>query len=137
MRVYVDSSALVKRSVEEHESDALESALEAYLDDGAALVTSALTSIEVSRALLRVAERHEAIDAREAIDVALSGIAERPMSDDIVGLARRLRPTLLRTLDAIQLATAMALDADVVVTYDDRMAEACRQNALRCAAPGR
>ncbi len=56
--------------------------------------------------------------------VALSGIAERPMTAEVVSLARRIDPTVLRSLDAMHLATAVLLDADVIVTNDDRLAEA-------------
>ncbi len=139
MRIYVDSSALIKRVVEEAESDALEAALGRYVSDDAAVVTSSLAWIEVSRALRsRLSDsRYDEDETQEAIDVALSGVAERFISEDVVGLARRVAPPILRTLDAIHLATAILLDADVVLTYDDRLAEACRHNGLTVGAPGR
>jgi hypothetical protein len=52
-----------------------------------------------------------------------------------VSLARRIEPNLLRSLDAIHLATAVLLDADTVLTYDDRLAEAARYNGLTVSAP--
>jgi hypothetical protein len=61
---------------------------------------------------------------------------EHPMDSQVVALARRLRPPVLRTLDAIHLASALLLDADVVLTYDARLAEACVENGLVVAAPG-
>jgi hypothetical protein len=92
VRVYVDSSALIKRSVAEPDSDALDSALDKYVAQEAALVSSALAWIEVSRALrLRLnAENYD--DIADAIDVALSGVAERPITADVVSLARRIHP---------------------------------------------
>lgn len=44
---------------------------------------------------------------------------------------------MLRTLDAIHLATALRLgsDLDAVVTYDNRLAEAARTLGLPVAAP--
>jgi predicted nucleic acid-binding protein len=134
MRVYVDSSALLKRAVREDESEALEQALESYLDEGAAIVTSTLAGLEVGRALLR---RTEGTVVQEGVDAALAGIAERHLTEDIVGLARRIRPPLSRTLDALHLATAFVLDAGLLVTYDHRLAEACRHNSLPTVAPGR
>ena len=139
MRVYADSSALIKRSVEEPESDALQAALDRYVADDAAIVSSSLAWIEVSRALrtrLDAGHSHED-EIHDAIDVALSGVAERLITADVVGLARRIAPTVLRTLDAIHLATAILLDADVVLTYDDRLAEAGRRNGLAISSPGR
>jgi uncharacterized protein len=48
-----------------------------------------------------------------------------------------VEPALVRTLDAIHLATAMALvpDLDAFVTYDDRMAEAARALGLPVVRP--
>ena len=45
---------------------------------------------------------------------------------------------MLRTLDAVHLATAMAVgdDLEVIVTYDERMIEAARLVGLRTASPG-
>ena len=137
MRVYVDSSALIKRSVEEAESKALEAALDRYVDDDAALVASSLAWVELSRALRALLEDGQRAEEeiREAIDIALSGVAERPMTDEVVGLARRIGPGRLRTLDAIHVATAILMDVDVVLTYDSRLADACRHNGLTARAP--
>jgi hypothetical protein len=55
---------------------------------------------------------------------ALSGTAERPIAADVVSLARRIGPGLVRGLDAIHLAAAILIDSDVVLTYDDRHAPA-------------
>ncbi|MDD9207084.1 type II toxin-antitoxin system VapC family toxin [Georgenia sp. 10Sc9-8] len=139
MRVYVDSSALIKRAVHERESDALDTELDRYISDDAVLVSSSLAWIEVSRALS--SRLHDVGPSREeahgAISAALSGVAECPIGDEVVALARRIAPPVLRTLDAVHLATAMLLDVDVVLTYDDRLADACRHNDLSTSAPGR
>jgi hypothetical protein len=44
---------------------------------------------------------------------------------------------VLRTLDAIHLATAVLVDADLVLAYDERLTHACRHNGMNVAAPGR
>lgn len=136
MRVYVDSSALLKRSVVEVESDAVEEVFAQHVDDDDALVSSSLARIEVSRALRSRldGEDHDVIN--DAIEDALSGIAERPVAADVVSLARRIGPNVLRTLDAIHLATAILIDADVMITYDDRLAAAARHNDVAVSAPG-
>ncbi|SDT44313.1 type II toxin-antitoxin system VapC family toxin [Jiangella sp. DSM 45060] len=133
MRVYVDTSALLKRAIQEDESDPLERALERHVDDGDAIVTSSLAGLELGRALLRVTE---GLAVQDGVDDALAGVAERHLTEDIVGLARRVRPSVLRSLDAIHLATAFVLDVELMITYDHRLADACRYNALRVAAPG-
>lgn len=139
MRVYADGSALIKRAVEEAESDALQAALDQHVADDAAIVTSSLAWVEVSRAVraLSASSLHSENSLAGAIDVALSGVAERPLTDDVISLARRVAPPVLRTLDAIHLATAIVLDVDLVLTYDDRLADACRHNGLATSAPGR
>ncbi|MHB1891743.1 MAG: type II toxin-antitoxin system VapC family toxin [Acidimicrobiales bacterium] len=139
MRVYVDSSALIKRSVEEEESDDLETALGRFLADDAVLLSSSLAWIEVSRALRTRIENASWTDddVNEAVDIALSGVAERLLTGDVVGLARRVAPPRLRTLDAIHLATAIILDVDLVVAYDARLVDACRHNGLVTSMPGR
>ena len=138
MRVYFDSSALIKRVVEEPESDALEQAFDEYIADGAVIVSSSLAWIEVSRALRGrfVGGAHD-IATTEAIESALSGVAERFITDDVIGLARRTGSAALRTLDAIHLASAILLDVNVVVAYDARLIDACRRNGLTVVTPGR
>ena len=138
VRVYVDSSALVKRSIEEPESDALDAVLEAHVDGGGALLSSSLAWIEVGRALRSrlTDDRFDEATVNEAIEVAMSGIAERAMTTEVVSLARRIAPATLRALDAVHLATAIVLDADLVVVYDGRLADACRHHGLAVVAPG-
>jgi len=48
-------------------------------------------------------------------------------------------PPLLRSLDAIHLATAVSIDDPrlEVITYDRRFAEAAQSSGLRVAQPGR
>lgn len=134
MRIYVDSSALIKRAVDEPESEALDAALEAYVDADHALVSSSLAWIEVSRALrTRLKGADDQINA--AFDLALSGVAEWTMTPEVVSLARRIGPVVLRTLDAIHLATAVLLDADRLVSYDDRLNQAARHNGIAVEAP--
>jgi uncharacterized protein len=135
MRVYVDSSALVKRVIVEQESDELVEFLDEHYQQADLLASSSLAWVEVSRVLL--ARAKSAATAGELIESAMAGIDERSMSADVVSVARRIEPLVLRSLDAIHLATAVLIDADVVVTYDDRLADACRRNALAVASPGR
>lgn len=133
MRVYVDSSALLKRVLAEPASAELISTLGRHAVDGTALICSSLGWIEVSRAL-----RAQIADAsvNDRCDIALSGIAERTINADVVALARRLQPPVLRSLDAIHLASALLTDADVVITYDQRLLDAARQHGLTTASPG-
>lgn len=136
MKVYVDSSALIKRAVAEAESEALEQVLERHVEAADALVSSTLAWIEISRALRARLDGESREVVNEAIDDALAGVAERAITPDVVSLARRIEPNVLRTLDAIHLATAVLVDVDEVLTYDERLALAARHNGLTVSAPG-
>jgi uncharacterized protein len=125
---YLDSSALVKLAVREPESDALRR----YLRRRRPLVASALARTEVPRALLPLGP--EAV--RRGHDV-LARVGLVRINDRVLEAAGALVPAELRTLDAIHLATARQLGADLarIVTYDDRMAAAANQLGLKVAQP--
>ena len=135
MRVYLDSSAALKRAIAESESADLIVTLDKHHTDGDVLVASSLAWVEVARALRSL---HSATLAEVAddVDTALSGVAEHPLVAEVVALARRVSPAVLRSLDAIHLASALLLDADVMLTYDQRLATACLEGGLAVAAPG-
>jgi predicted nucleic acid-binding protein len=131
----LDSSAVLKRVLVEPESADLLTRLDKHHTEGDVLVSSSLAWIEVARALrsLRGATLAEVADE---VDAALSGVAEHPLVAEVVALARRMNPAVLRSLDAIHLASALLLDADVVLTYDQHLAAACIDGGLAVAAPG-
>jgi predicted nucleic acid-binding protein len=133
VRVYVDSSALLKRVFAEGESEALKASLRGHVGQGAALVSSSLAWVEVARALRAGTS---AVDVDDLADRALSGVLERPIGAEVVALARRLQPAALRSLDAIHLASAILLDVDLVVAYDQRLTEAARHHGMKVSAPG-
>ena len=127
-KFYIDSSALVKLVVSEAESEALET----FLAEEPDLVSSELTSVEVLRFSLRRGD-----EAVVLAQDALVGVAEFPISPDILREASTIHPRFLRTLDAIHVATALAIgELEGVITYDRRMAEAARANGLTVLAPG-
>lgn len=125
---YVDSSAIVKLAVHEPQSEALRK----YLRRRRPLISSALARAEVLRALLPGGEAALASGRRVLDRVALVRVNDR-----ILNLAGTLLPLELRSLDAIHLATATRLGADLsdIVTYDDRMAVAARSMGYRVASP--
>lgn len=137
MRIYVDSSALLKRVFSEAESDALTAALRAYVVEGSVLVSSALAWVEVSRALRAYPVPHLPVEVGLLADTALSGILEKPISGEVIALARRLAPDELRTLDAIHLASALLVDADLLVAYDQRLLGATTTHGINISSPGR
>jgi predicted nucleic acid-binding protein len=136
VRIYFDSSALVKRGLDEPESAAMQAAIDRYLEHGAHLLTSTLAAVETSRALRSTREAQPPVEVAEAVSLALSGIIQHPISEHVIGIARRLGPSSLRSLDAIHLATAAALDADVVCGYDRRLLDVASELGFRTISPG-
>ena len=132
--LYLDTSALVKLVVRESETNALEEELGRWSD----LATSAITSVELSRAVARARTDSEAVVADEyTILGVLAAVAEIPLSEEVRATASGLAPVELRTLDAIHLASAMSLGGDLaaVLTYDARMQRAASEQKLSVLAP--
>lgn len=131
MTLYLDASALVKLVQREAES----AALRRHLRRRAAvpLVTSALSRTEVVRAVLP-----GGVAAVERARQQLGRIHQIAVDDSVLDSAATLRgPGLLRSLDAVHLASAKLLGGalEAVVTYDQRMAAAAEAMGLRTTAP--
>jgi hypothetical protein len=125
---YVDSSALVKLIVREAETDALRS----YLGSAGTLTSSILATVEVSRAVARVAP-----DSKAVMTAVFDAVAMVAFDARIAARAGALAPASLRTLDAVHLATALELAGDVTafVSYDDRLSAAAHDLGLPVVAP--
>lgn len=127
---YLDSSALVKLVVVEPESAALIEQLGGWPQR----VCSALALAELPRALDRAgfgatARRR----AREVLERMILVDVDRR----ILATAATLGPSSLRTLDAIHLATALAVREDLgaIITYDRRLRAAAERVHLEVESP--
>lgn len=127
IRVYFDSSAIFKLSHQERETLALIQFLEETPLEAS---TSVVADVEVVRNL-----RNRGLND----DGALGGFYLVALDDDICRTAASLESRTLRALDAIHIASALAIgDRDLqFVTYDDRQAEAARAAGLKVVQPGR
>lgn len=127
-RAYLDSSAFVKLASNESESEALQ----AYLVGWLRLVSSALLHVEVLRALRPLGPTTVASARKQ-----LEGVELIAIDNLILEEASTIGPQVLRSLDAIHLATAQQLGTDlgVIVTYDRRLAQAAAELGLPVAAP--
>jgi uncharacterized protein len=125
---YVDSSAIVKLAVAEPES----AALHRYLSRRQPLVSSALARTEVTRALLPGGSQAVARGQEVMRRLQLVRVNDRVLND-----AGQMQPTELRPLDAIHLASARLLGSavNVIVTYDERMADAAQASGWAVASP--
>lgn len=126
--VYLDASALVKLVIREPESEALRR----YLRRKLRRTSSALARVEVVRA----ARPH----GRAAVARARRLVARLDLvrvEDPVLDAAALLRPSLLRSLDAIHLASAQTLKAELeaIVTYDDRLSAAARDLGMPIERP--
>lgn len=127
---YVESSAAAKLVLDEEETSALRDVLARASDR----VASELVVTEVSRAAARVdGDRGRARARGRLLALELVPI-DRPILDRAAGLD----PVSLRSLDAIHVATALALEVAELVfyAYDRRTVEAAEANGLTVASPG-
>ena len=125
---FCDSSALVKLIVPEHESLALKRCLREYSE----LVASAVALVEVPRAVDR---RHPSL-VPSAVRM-LESMRIVPLEERVSTLATRLPPAELRSLDAIQLASALdlaELEVDFIA-YDQRLLQAASRAGSRTLSP--
>jgi uncharacterized protein len=132
--IYLDSAAIVKLIRREKESAALHEWLTAEQDK--TLVASALVLTEVPRALRRTDPGRLA-----AVPTVLAKLNRVPIDDTVLATAAAYQDPMLRTLDAIHLASAQTLLLEglpltALVTYDKRLLAAAADAGLATAAPG-
>jgi uncharacterized protein len=125
--LYIDTSAFLKTVWNEAESVALSE----FIGDRVT-VSSALLAVEARRSTLRIAA-----EMLPRTDLVLADVRLVAISDTLLESAGRLPDPLLRTLDAIHLATALLIRTDVesLLTYDPQLAAAARAQGIPVAAP--
>lgn len=136
--IYVDTSALLKRYIREHNSDAFE----AWLAANAPGAISRLTFVEVRSGLAR-RRREGNIDGRlerAALEEIRTDLQDGTLTAyacadshfaDAFHLVDRLPDVPLRTLDALHLAIALSYACDGIATADDVMRKAAEALDLR------
>jgi predicted nucleic acid-binding protein len=126
--IYLDTSAALKLVVEEPESTAVAEYLSAAVRHGHQLVASMLLYTE-----LHCAGKRRGLPA-ELITAVLGGInlVDLTRSDLMYAAAM---PGRLRSADAIHLATAIRLQTDVLVAYDQELVTAATEAGLIALSP--
>ncbi|MBO0803493.1 MAG: type II toxin-antitoxin system VapC family toxin [Nocardiopsaceae bacterium] len=133
--IYLDSAAIVKLIHSEPESGDLDAWLTEHI--GMPRLTSALAEVEVPRAILRCAPGRQ-----QQILAVMGTIIRIRIGDPVRALAASYKDPMLRSLDAIHLATAQLLAsgteeaAPTFVTYDKRLRAAAKESGLPVASPG-
>lgn len=128
--IYLDASALVKLAVTEPESAALATWLGEYAS--IARVSSPVVRVEVPRAVWRA----DPGSLPQAYTI-VRRLQEVRLTEAVLTRAAGVRPNVLRTLDAIHVASAMSVRADLtaLVSYDKRMLTAAQEAGLPTARP--
>ncbi|MGH2366026.1 MAG: type II toxin-antitoxin system VapC family toxin [Chloroflexota bacterium] len=134
MVAYADSSALLKLAHREAESEALVAWLE--LQPNLVLISSALAEVEVYRAL----HRHDPA-ALPQLPIVLARVVTIAIGATVRAIAGAYQYPLLRSLDAIHLASARVVAAegtaiDAFVAYDARLLGWAREEGLPAISPG-
>ncbi|MEV8436361.1 type II toxin-antitoxin system VapC family toxin [Actinosynnema sp. NPDC051121] len=131
--IYLDTSALVKLVRREPGTVELVDWLNADDRLGVRRVSSVLAEVELTRAL-----RGSSPNALANVPVVLSDLYLVEITAVVRQTAASYDDPLLRSLDAIHLATAQVLSGglDAFVTYDKRLLEAAAGMGLAVAAPG-
>jgi len=126
--VYLDSSAIVKTVIVERES----AALRRFLRRHPLRVSCALARTEVGGAV-----RHLGPKATPRARQVVQRIDLVRLDDALLDAASALDAAVLRSLDAIHLAAALTVAAqlEAIVTYDARMAESAALLGLPVAVP--
>ncbi len=130
MTTYVDSSALLKRYVEEADSERADE----FLRSDAVLVTSWITTVEVRRNLARLVTPTEMVAMRRQLNADLDAMALVAADQVVCEAAAEIAEHLgVRSLDAVHLASGQRLGvADLVfLTFDLRQAQAARTLGFR------
>jgi uncharacterized protein len=127
---YLDTSAALKAFAAEAHSVAFRTFFNSHAD--AAWVSSALMRVEVLRAVRRAMP-----GAVARADELLLAFAYHNIDDGVVDTAASEPDQMLRSLDAIHLATARTLGSELtgLITYDDRLAGAATNAGIAVISP--
>ena len=124
---YVDASALAKLVLDEPGSVEMTR----WHVESERIATNRVGIVETRRAAAR--HVHDAAH----LEVVLHAVETLELDASVARTASAVGPATLRALDAIHLASAVALmpEVDAFVTYDDRLADAARALGLRVVRP--
>lgn len=126
-RWYLDTSAALKLLVNETESEALAAAITTANAD---LCGSRLLETELRRAAHRNPALHQ-----DRVTAFLDVIDLYELPAAIFRHAGLLPGVHLRSLDALHLVAAIALDVDAMLSYDTRLTESAQSVGLATLAP--
>ena len=128
MRAYCDTSVLADLLLDPRSSRATRVELDSWLARGT-VNTSRLTTVELGRVVMRAGT-----SVRTAsLNVAALPVEYIALGDSVLRSAASLPVRFLKSHDAIHLASALLVEADVVLTRDRQMQRACEELGLAVA----
>jgi uncharacterized protein len=128
--IYLDTSAFIKLVKHEAESTAMSEYLRKSTEQ--VLASSQLLAVEARRSILRGAPKQ-----LPRVDLMLDRVVQIAISGAVIEAASQLPDPMLRSLDAIHLATALLIreDIDVLLSYDERLVAAATAHGIQTAGP--
>jgi predicted nucleic acid-binding protein len=127
--LYVETSAAAKLIIEEPESSRLAAHLDRAVDQDDGLLSSMLLETELRRLAVRTGV------AQSVVTRLLERFDLLEIDRSLYREAGLLPGPNLRSLDAIHVAAALRANADAMVTYDLRQADAADSVGLSVQAP--
>jgi len=96
------------------------------------LASSQLLAVEARRSTLRGAPKQ-----LPRVDLMLDRVVQIAISGAVIEAASQLPDPMLRSLDAIHLATVLLIreDIDVLLSYDERLVAAAAAHGIQTASP--
>jgi predicted nucleic acid-binding protein len=127
--LYADTSALVKLVVNEAESEAL---VRFVSESGFQLTSSEICEVELMRAVNRIDS-----DLESDAEALLEEMVLLPLTAGIRTRAAHLRPKHVKSLDAVHLASAIEIQANLTsfLSYDKALNDAALSAGLEPVSP--
>lgn len=129
MILYIETSAAAKLVIDEPASARLAAHLDGAVEQDDALLSSMLLETELRRLAVRTGV------AQAAVTQLLERFDLLEIDRSLYREAGLLPGPHLRSLDALHLAAALRVNADAMLTYDKRQADAAQSVGLPVQAP--
>ncbi len=129
MIAYIETSAAAKLLISENESRVLKQWIDEFKINGGSIVSSPLLETELRRTAIRQnAPQTTGSEILDRLDIA-------ELDRSVFTQAGILSGANLRSLDALHVAAALGVNADVMISYDQRQLDAAEAAGLRVHSP--
>lgn len=128
MRAYCDTSVLADLLLDQRSSGTTRELLQGWTDRSQ-VITSRLTMVELGR----LVRRESLAQTTTTFNISLIPVEFIAIGEPVLRRATSLPVRFLKALDSIHLASALLVNADVVLTRDRQMQRACGELGLAVA----